>query len=145
MVNQQMTMAVSASDIHSTSASAGAFTQPHEQCPKSKKLRRIALGPKYHPGEHAILCGRGKVCSMSAGNLYLKALVNHFLAPYSRANNKAEKSRIVTAIIDAVHALPDGTFIRFEKGQWWQVDDAFAREKVSRTVSNSSHRSLERS
>lgn len=96
----------------------------------SKKLRKKPLGADYHPSQNAVLCGRGKVCSMSTGNLYLKALVNHYLTPYSNALNKAEKSRIVVAIIDAVHALSGGTFIRFQQGEWWEVDDAFAREKV---------------
>jgi hypothetical protein len=101
----------------------------------SKKLRKLPLGMDYHPGEYAVLCGRGKVCSLSTGNRYLKALVDHYLMPYSSASNKTEKSRIVTEIIDAIHALPDGTFIRFQQGQWWEVDDAFAREKVRRLLS----------
>jgi hypothetical protein len=100
-----------------------------------KKLRKMPLGVDYYPGEYAVLCGRGKVCSMSTGNRYLKALVDHYLSPYSNASNKTEKSRIVTGIIDAIHALPGGTFIRFQQGQWWEVDDAFAREKVRLLVS----------
>ena len=104
--------------------------------PKSKKLRKKSLGSDYQPGEHAVVCGRGKEYSLSTGNCFLRCLVNHCLVPYSNASTKAEKSRIVTAIIKAVHSLPTGIFIRFEKSQWWEVDDAFARDKVSesRTV-----------
>lgn len=101
---------------------------------KPKKLQQKPLGLYYHPGENAVPCGRGRVYSSSTGNRYLKALVNHLSVPYSMTRTKSEKSQIITAIIDAIHAIPGGIFIRFQMGQWWEVDDAFAREKVSATL-----------
>jgi hypothetical protein len=46
------------------------------------------------------------------------------------ARNKIQKSTI--SIIDEVKlASPKGgTFIKYEDGGWWEVDDAFAREKI---------------
>ena len=101
------------------------------QEPKSKKLRKKSLGLDFQPGEYAVVCGRGKEYSLSTGNCFLRSLVNHCLVRYANASTKAEKSQIVTAIIQSVHAIPTGIFVRFEKSQWWEVDDAFARDKVS--------------
>lgn len=121
---------------NNTTSDDSSSTQPHQNPPQptSKKLRKKSLGSSYQPGEYAVVCGRGKEYSLSTGNSFLRCLVNRCLAPYANASTKAEKSRIVTAIIQTVHNLPTGRFIRFEKSQWWEVDDAFARDKVSQPL-----------
>jgi hypothetical protein len=72
------------------------------------------------------------MCTASKGNRYLRFLVNNFRHPYSEARNKVQKSAIVSTIIDKVkQASPkSGGFIKYEDGNWWEVDDAFAREKI---------------
>jgi hypothetical protein len=58
-------------------------------------------------------------------------MVKHFVKPYSEAKTKFEKSNIVSAIIATIRqACPQGGFIKFEEGEWWEVDDGFAREKI---------------
>ena len=121
---------------NNTTSIDSSSTQPHQNPPQptSKKLRKKSLGSNYQPGEYAVVCGRGKEYSLSTGISFLRCLVNQCLVPYANASTKAEKSRIVTAIIQMVHNLPTGRFIRFEKSQWWEVDDAFARDKVSQPL-----------
>jgi hypothetical protein len=49
------------------------------------------------------------------------------------AKDKAEKSAIVSAIVNCVRETsPDGAFVKEEdkNGEWWEVDDSFAREKI---------------
>jgi len=97
-----------------------------------KNGKKKKLPDDYSPCKYAVLCGRGSKCTKSTGNQRLKKLVNHYLKPYSEASNKVEKSAIVTAIIQSTKdACPDGGgFVKFEDGRWWEVEDAFAREKI---------------
>lgn len=97
-----------------------------------KKLRRVPLGTDFRPGKYTVLCGRGKVCSTSEGNSYLKSLVSENLEAYSGAASKLEKTSIVSDIVTSIRRHESGMFVKFEAGQWWAVDDAFAREKVRR-------------
>lgn len=93
--------------------------------------KRIDLGPDFVPADYSVICGRGKVCSTSDGNRFLKSLVMSYLKPYSEAKNKVEKSTIVSAIIARVKkAAPGGAFVKYDEDTWWEVDDAFAREKI---------------
>mmetsp|Transcript_15614 Transcript_15614/g.29057 ORF Transcript_15614/g.29057 Transcript_15614/m.29057 type:complete len:325 (+) Transcript_15614:306-1280(+) len=95
-----------------------------------KNENRILLGSNYFPGDNAVICGRGKVCSSSAGNLKLKSLVESFANAYSKAESKERKSLIVTAIISSIEQAPGGLFVKFEEGAWWRVDETYAREKI---------------
>jgi hypothetical protein len=51
-------------------------------------------------------------------------LIDQYLEDYSRCNSKAEKSDIVTRLVDAVMSRrPDGGFIKFDNktGRWHKV------------------------
>ncbi len=103
----------------------------------SRRKEKTPLPANFCPGQYSVLCGYGKICSDSTGNKNLKALVNVCLGPYSKANNKIEKSSIVSAIVARIKELvaaasnsEAAAFVKFEVGLWWQLDDAFAREKI---------------
>jgi hypothetical protein len=98
-----------------------------------RSAHKTKLPHDFVPGTYTVICaGRGKLCSGSPGNKHLRSLVNSYLTPYSMAKNKAEKSSIVSAIVERVReASPVGGFIKQEdNGEWWEVDDSFAREKI---------------
>jgi hypothetical protein len=97
------------------------------------------LGLNFVAGDHTVLCGRGSICSRSPGNVRLRTLVEDHLKLYANASNRADKSEVVSLIIDTMRkqkklARPDadtgGVFVKFEKGQWWEVNEAFIREKI---------------
>jgi hypothetical protein len=97
----------------------------------SVRMTRTPLGVDFCPDKYSVLCGRGKICSTSSGNRRLNNMVQHFVKPYSEAKTKFEKSNIVSAIIATIRqACPEGGFVKFEEGEWWEVDDGFAREKI---------------
>jgi hypothetical protein len=97
-----------------------------------RMTRRTPLSVDFCPGKYSVLCGRGKICSTSSGNRRLNNMVKHFVKPYSEAKTKFEKSNIVSAIIATIRQAcpPGGGFVKFEEGEWWEVDDSFAREKI---------------
>lgn len=80
----------------------------------------------------AVICARGKEAYQHRGNKSFRATLEHHLPAYANANNKLEKSEIVSAIFHAIkEATPEGGFIRKnEKGQWCRVAVHIAREKI---------------
>jgi hypothetical protein len=90
---------------------------------------KIQLPANFIPTESSVICGRGKACTTSIGNRRLKSIVNSFLKPYSKAKNKLDKSVMVSSIVGAIK-LRGGNFVKYEDRIWWEVDDAFAREKI---------------
>lgn len=100
----------------------------------------VRLPNDFQPEKYAVLCGRGSKCTKSLGNKRLKQMVNENLTAYSMANNKVDKSTIVTNIIDNVKRFaPSGAFVKYEAGFWWEVEDAFAREKIGCMFRDSLH------
>jgi hypothetical protein len=101
--------------------------------PQQSKSSRNRLPENFIPGPATVICGRGKECTGSAGNVRFRKIVCSFLKPYSEAQNKIEKSAIVSCIIAEVkHGRTDGEFCKFESGAWWEVEDSAAREKVGK-------------
>ncbi|CAJ1946034.1 unnamed protein product [Cylindrotheca closterium] len=97
----------------------------------TKRGIRTRLPSAFAPGNYTVLCGRGKEYTSSTGNKHLKSLVHKYLKPYSEAKNKMAKSSIVAEIMGQIKVLcTDVAFVKLENGVWWEVDDAFAREKI---------------
>jgi hypothetical protein len=107
-------------------------------CPASGRRSRfkgskVLLPANFTPSPDSILCGRGKAASAAQGNRRLKMIVTQSLQQYSEARSKLDKSATVSRIVNMVkQAAPEGAFVKFEQGHWWQVEDGVAREKVGR-------------
>jgi hypothetical protein len=92
---------------------------------------RFALPLEFQPEPYSVIIGQGKKIQGSVGNLRLKVLVSTFLARYSGAHTKIEKTEVVSDIARTIRsACSIGSFIKFTNGQWWEVDDPTARKKV---------------
>lgn len=95
-----------------------------------KKEKRVCLGATFEPGNNAVICGRGKACSESPGNLKLRRVIESFLQSYATAVTKGQKSAIVSSIMSIVQETEGGLFVKHEEGEWWEVEDGYAREKI---------------
>ena len=106
-----------------------AMKMPVSKKNNSKKNR---MPPNYVPSKNAVICGRGKICTTNPGNRKLRALIKENLAAYGKATNKVDKTEIVSSIMDNIRKDCDNdpAFVKKEEGTWWEVDDAFAREKI---------------
>ncbi|CAB9518887.1 Nitrilase family, member 2 [Seminavis robusta] len=95
------------------------------------------LGSGFTPGEKDVIVGRGKVCYKHSGNLRLAGIAQSVLGTYSAPEaTKKSKTDLIKNIVSQVRASsPDGGFVKFdsENGQWFEVGDRVAREKVSQT------------
>lgn len=93
------------------------------------------LGSGFSPSELDVIVGRGKVCYKHSGNLRLARIVQSVLGTYSSAEaTKKSKTELIKSLVTQVReSTPDGGFVKFdsEKGEWFEVGDRTAREKVS--------------
>jgi hypothetical protein len=54
-----------------------------------------------------------------------------FLEDYAEADSKAEKGKIVSKVLDIIReASPEGAFVTYENGSWYEVSERIAREKI---------------
>ena len=91
------------------------------------------LPPGYEPGEFDVLCGRGRRCYLHSGNEYFRAVVQSMIPKYKNATSKIEKGYILSAIVQKIRdrARIGGFIKKDDNGQWYEVGDFLAREKVS--------------
>lgn len=96
-------------------------------------VNKTRLPDNFLPSRGTVVCGRGKLCVQSPGNTYLKSIVQEYLKPYSHAKTKIDKSAIVSVVLSTVKqtAHPEPAFVKLDENKmYWEVDDAFAREKI---------------
>ena len=95
----------------------------------------------FEPGEHDVLCGRGRKCFNHPGNVRFRDIVQSFLAQYSKAMTKLEKSYILSDVVEKVRNNSGiGGFVKKnEEGRWYEVGDFLAREKTSQAFRDVLH------
>ena len=96
----------------------------------TSRTRRSQLGVDFQPSDSSVICGRGKASYDHTGNHRLRLLASKFVEGYSQASRKLEKSAIVANIVAEIRQ-GGGRFCKREKGEWFEVGDYCAREKVS--------------
>jgi hypothetical protein len=107
--------------------------QEHPDVPRSKSTK-VSLTASFAPSSDTIICGRGKAAYTAQGNRRLKIIVTQYFQQYSESRKRIDKSAIVSRVVNMVKqvAAPEVAFVKFEQGQWWQVEDGVAHEKVGR-------------
>jgi hypothetical protein len=97
---------------------------------------KFPLHANFKPSEFDVLCGRGKSCYHWCGNQRFRTSIEQTLDSYQKSDTKLRKSVIVMEIVDLVRLnSPDGGgFVREIKGQWYEIGDEAAREKVGQTI-----------
>jgi len=62
--------------------------------------------------------------------VYFRTIINKNLKEYASAKGKSEKGAIVSRSMDIIRkASPEGSFVKQEKGMWFEVSGRYAREK----------------
>lgn len=95
------------------------------------------LPDNYQPTDYDIVCGRGKGSYNKPGNRRFRAMVKAHIGDYLLARSRLDKSAVLSTIMDRVRSQNDGQ-VRFvsldENGQWMEISDEQAREKVGHTM-----------
>lgn len=85
----------------------------------------------FTPGPLSVIIARGKQAYNHTGNRRFRVILEMKLKSYAKAKSKLEKSLIVSNVIDTIReASPVGSFVKQERGQWYEVSDSIARERV---------------
>ena len=92
-------------------------------------VKKQPMPHDFELNHFSVICGRGKDCFNWIGNRRFRVLVEMNLEKYSNTMTKSEKTSIVKEIVETIRSA-GGSFVKFEKGEWYEVGDAAAREKV---------------
>jgi hypothetical protein len=105
-------------------------TYASELSDSGPRTLRSQLGIDFKPSRYSVICGRGKANYDHTGNYLLRMLASTFLADYSQAGRMLVKSTIVASIVAGIRQ-EGGSFCRYEKGEWFEIGDYYARKTVS--------------
>ncbi|KAG7342372.1 hypothetical protein IV203_007465 [Nitzschia inconspicua] len=101
---------------------------------QGSKCKQARLLPEsFQPSPHSVIIGKGRISKGAEGNIRLKALAATFLDKYDAASTKAEKSEIVSTIVNEVRSrCPTAAFIKQDEqdGRWYECPNGVAREKI---------------
>jgi hypothetical protein len=98
------------------------------------KTTSTPLGQSFSPGLHDVICARGKQAFNHIGNKQLRAIIELSRDAYGTASTKAERSAVVSGVVEAIRANGAG-FVKQEKnGQWIAVSGNLVREKVGQQL-----------
>ena len=104
--------------------------------PIPKNTSELLFGPDFVPEKYDVICARGKYAFSHSGNIYFRELVDQMAQKYASTSNKAQRTIIVSDIVDKIRSLGNG-FIKQERdGTWYEVGDAVAREKTGALFRN---------
>jgi hypothetical protein len=96
---------------------------------------RMMLPPDFTPSRYSVTFGRGKKRQQSTGTRRLRIIVGWFTERYDGTTDRYEKSAILTEIQQIVRngcgTDRRGSFIRFRKGRWWEVDHLVIRDRIA--------------
>lgn len=93
--------------------------------PRSKKM---TLEDGYEPGDHDVICGRGKSAFHHPGNRRFRLVIYMYMDRYQRAGTKLDKSLVVISIVDSFRSHSGGFVKRDAKkqGEWIEIGDQLA-------------------
>mmetsp|Transcript_12229 Transcript_12229/g.28338 ORF Transcript_12229/g.28338 Transcript_12229/m.28338 type:complete len:189 (+) Transcript_12229:3-569(+) len=91
------------------------------------------------PGDHDVICGRGKVAFQHPGNRRLRTIIKKHLEPYSQATSRMEKTMLVSEIMEAVRS--QGYFVSKnpKSGLFERANERLAREKIGQLLRDALH------
>ena len=124
--------------------SSGVSSRPRNSTPfkaRPKKevpaAQRIYMPNNFSPSPHEVIIGRGRLVVNHPANKLVRKLVLQELDAYTQAVKKAEKSEVLTGILDAIraHTQVGFGFVKFETAtkRWFAVEEIVARSTIAQT------------
>lgn len=105
--------------------------QQQKPLPPSKQKKKHVLPQSFEPSPYTVICGRGKEATESPGNIRFRAIVKQHVKEFMDSPGKLERSYVVSKVINIIRkSTPEGAFVKFENGRWWEMSDRVVREKV---------------
>jgi len=105
-----------------------------EKVPPNELQDPTPLPEGYEPRTNDICCGRGKRNWNHQGNVYFRSLVQANVDRYVDAPSKTDKTTVVLSIVERVRQEGSYFVKQDDKGSWYDIGDAQAREKVGHSL-----------
>lgn len=89
------------------------------------------LPKDFMPTPYTVVLGKGNVPKSLVGNRRLRVLASAVLHKYEGSKSRKEKTSVITELLETFRsACPTTPFVKYQNGEWWEVDDNVAREKI---------------
>jgi hypothetical protein len=102
-----------------------------------RQVTEVLLPRDFSPSPCHVLCARGKLYWDHPGNQKYREIIAAVNEKYSKANNKMEKTLIVSEIVEK---LCKSCFVKKVSGRWVECDEHFCREKITQSLRDSLHK-----
>lgn len=86
------------------------------------------------PASCDILCGKDKTYNKHQGNQIFREIIVSYQDVYSQAGTKQDKMNITKEIVQNLQGEFGARFLKLHKGQWQEISDQMARDKVSHAL-----------
>jgi len=96
----------------------------------------------FVPGPMDVICSRGKSSFKHPGNCHYRKIIKSNLLQYSTAKAKADKSLIVSCIVNSIRESSSSGigFVKLMKdGRWYEVGEHIVREKIGQSFRDLLH------
>jgi hypothetical protein len=106
----------------------------------SHHQKPVQMPSGYIPSDFDVCSGRGKQNWNASGNVKFRKLIHMSVDRYLAAPFKSDKTAIVVSIVSQIRQLQGhflkqhGTNENSNKGSWYDIGDAAAREKVGHSL-----------
>lgn len=89
---------------------------------------------RQEPAPFDILCGKDKTFNKHQGNRVFRQTISAFQDAYAKAASKQHKMSITKEIVQKLRAEHGSRFVKLQKGQWQEISEQMARDKVSHAL-----------
>lgn len=122
-------------DLADSTSSTSASTASKTYC------NQIPLPIEFRPTSADIIVGTGREPQLHEGNVRFQGTLENYIAQYSQATSKQDKTRIISHIVKQVksESSTGAGFVNKVDGRWYVVDELTTREKVSQGLRNILH------
>jgi len=95
------------------------------------------------PNKNDVLCGKVKYLRDHPGNITFQHVIQQYQAKYNHARCKQEKMTITRDVVQHMQKHNRARFLKFtDEGEWVEVSDAVARDKVSHALRHASTKTV---
>lgn len=96
--------------------------------------RSLQATDRKEPAPFDILCGKDKTFNKHQGNRIFRHTISAFQDAYAKAASKQHKMSITKEIVQKLRAEHGARFVKLQKGQWQEISEQMARDKVSHAL-----------
>eukprot|EP00980_Cylindrotheca_fusiformis_P031325 scaffold26176_cov117-Cylindrotheca_fusiformis.AAC.1 len=113
------------------------YDEAHDKSSETSSAATTQTSVQTIPGITStdVICGRDKLSHAHTGNRRFRHIIEMNRLSYQNATNREEKTKITCQVVESIRSC-NGRFLKLDEktGEWFDVGDIYAREKVSHAL-----------